>query len=79
MPTTPNVSPSSCPPFIRAWPDAFPWFDAWSQWLEGWFEWQRAVWQPVIDAQAEYLFRWQEQSGLPALGLAPLRGGEQLA
>jgi hypothetical protein len=80
MPNTSNLSPALGASFIPQWPDQLPWIDAYARWVEGWFDWQRALWQPLIDAQAEYLRQWQEQAGLPALGLlAPLRGGEQLA
>jgi hypothetical protein len=80
MPSTSNLLPALRAPFVPAWPVQSPWIDAYARWVEGWFDWQCAVWQPLIDAQAEYLRQSQEQFGVPALALlAPLRGAEQLA
>lgn len=81
MPTTSNLySAPGASLFIPPWPDPLRWIDAYARWTESWFDWQRALWQPVIDAQAEYLRQWQQNSGLPIWGLlAPMRGAEQLA
>ena len=58
---------------------AMDWVDAYARATEGWFDWQRAMWQPLADAQAEYLRQWSELSGWPMPQAVPVRGGEQLA
>lgn len=80
MPTTSNLLPASGTSITPPWADELRWLDAYSRWAEGWFDWQRAMWQPLVDAQAEYLRQWQQASGLPTWGLLTLpRGAEQLA
>jgi len=51
------------------------WFDLNSRCVEQWSEWQRALWQPTLDLQAQWL-----DHCLPRLaGPMTQRGGEQLA
>jgi hypothetical protein len=52
------------------------WADTSSRLVEQWFELQRAVWQPFVDLQTDWLRRCQEQLELPPF--APPRGSEQL-
>jgi hypothetical protein len=66
-------------PFIAPYVGAMDWADAWARAAEGWFEWNQAVWQQLIDVQAGYLRPWSEQSGWPMLPFFLPRGGEQLA
>jgi hypothetical protein len=55
------------------------WADACVRLAEGWFDWQRAVWQPLLDMQAESMRQWSGQAGWPMAPFVPERGGEQLA
>lgn len=59
----------------------WPWMDFCARSTEAWLEWQRALWQPLIDGQADWLRQWQDQASwaLPMLPMLPIRGPEQLA
>ena len=66
-------------PFIAPYVDTMEWADAYARAAEGWFDQYRAVWQQLLDAQAEYVRHWSEQSGWPMMQPFTPRGGEQLA
>ena len=66
-------------PFMVPYAGGVEWVDFYVHLAEGWLDWQRAMWQPLVDAQAEYMRQWSEQSGWPIPQAVPTRGGEQLA
>jgi hypothetical protein len=53
------------------------WADTNARLVEQWVDWQRSLWQPLVDLQTEWLRRCQDQLQVPPF--APLRGVEQLA
>jgi hypothetical protein len=79
MPKTRKQPSTASMPVGAQRTNALPWVDAYVRLVEGWFDWQCAVWQPLIDAQAECIRQWQDQSGWPWADVVSLRGAEQLA
>ena len=74
-----SIRPSASVPIIAPYVGAVDWADTCAHLAGSWFELQYAMWQPLLDAQAEYMRRWGEQSGWPMSEVFPLRGAEQLA
>jgi hypothetical protein len=54
------------------------WLDVYAGLLEHWIDWQSEAWQPIADAQAEYLRLCQDRLGWPGGEVVSLRGAEQL-
>jgi hypothetical protein len=51
------------------------WLDLGSRWIEQWFAWQQAIWQPLVDQQARWIESWPNLCAEPFTA----RGAEQLA
>lgn len=67
---------------VLPWPlvaadDAWRWFDAATAAAQAWLEFQQAMWQPLANAQAQWLCRCVEFN--PMLPQLTVRGTEQLA
>jgi hypothetical protein len=55
--------------------NAWFWTDASSMGMQAWLDWQRSLWQPWWDLQAQWLTAWPPLAAWPAVAA---RGGEQL-
>lgn len=74
------IPPTSFVPLFGTPTEAsIQWMDAHSRMVELWLECQRALWQPALDLQTQWVLQWMEQMGATSAGALAVRGREQLA